>query len=148
MAYFIDFFTSKCKIKGRSSCLMQYFRSVKLTLSRHNNVSNKIFYICFTAVWSLVSKLLEKIRFPTQSEKKNKQKKPEKVAEAFISVLFLLCFRARLFIDALWSPAWKGLTSWLSFVMSYCKSVTFLLVFWVVYRFLIFALFLILILKL
>ena len=32
------------------------------------------------------------------------------------SVLFLLCFRARLFNDALWSPAWKGLTSWLSFV--------------------------------
>ena len=35
-----------------------------------------------------------------------------------ISVLFLLWFRARLFIDALWSPAGKGLTSWLSFVMS------------------------------
>ena len=28
-----------------------------------------------------------------------------------ISVLFLLCFRVRLFIDALWSPAGKGLTS-------------------------------------
>ena len=28
-----------------------------------------------------------------------------------ISVLFLLCFRARLFIDALWSSAGKGLTS-------------------------------------
>ena len=27
-----------------------------------------------------------------------------------ISVLFLLCFRARLFIDALWSPVGKGLT--------------------------------------
>ena len=37
------------------------------------------------------------------------------------SVLVLLCFRARLFIDALWSPAWKGLTSWLSFVMSIVK---------------------------
>ena len=35
-----------------------------------------------------------------------------------ISVLFLLCFHARLFVDALWSPAGKGLTSWLSFVMS------------------------------
>ena len=44
------------------------------------------------------------------------------------SVLFLLCFRARLFIDALWSHAWKGLTSWLSFVMSYCEVVTFHLV--------------------
>ena len=27
------------------------------------------------------------------------------------------CFRARLLIDALWSPAGKGLISWLSFVM-------------------------------
>ena len=31
----------------------------------------------------------------------------------------------RLFIDALWSPAGKGLPSWLSFVMSYCEVVTF-----------------------
>ena len=44
---------------------------------------------------------------------------------------FLLCFRARLFIDALWSPARKGLTSWLSFVMSNCEVVTFPLVSWV-----------------
>ena len=42
-----------------------------------------------------------------------------------ISVLFLLCFRARLFIDVLWSPAGKGLTSCLSFVMSVCDVVTF-----------------------
>ena len=35
-----------------------------------------------------------------------------------ISVLFLLCFHARLFIDALWSSAGKGLTSWLLFVIS------------------------------
>ena len=41
-----------------------------------------------------------------------------------ISVLFLLCFSARLFIDALWSPAGKGLTSWLLFVMSNCEVVT------------------------
>ena len=47
-----------------------------------------------------------------------------------ISVLFLLCFRAHMFIDALWSPAGKGLTSLLSFVMSNCE-VVFLLVFWV-----------------
>ena len=39
--------------------------------------------------------------------------------------LVLLCFHARLFVDALWSPAGKGLTSWLSFVMSYCDVVTF-----------------------
>ena len=45
-----------------------------------------------------------------------------------ISVLFVLCFRARLFIDALWSPAGKGLTSWLSFVMHNCEVVTLSLV--------------------
>ena len=43
----------------------------------------------------------------------------------YYSVLFLLCFHARLFIDALWSPAGKGLTSWLSFVMSNCESCHF-----------------------
>ena len=35
---------------------------------------------------------------------------------------FLLCFHARLFIDALWLPAGKGLTSWLSFVISKSKK--------------------------
>ena len=36
----------------------------------------------------------------------------------FFFVLCLLCLCARLFICALWSPAGKGLTSWLSFVVS------------------------------
>ena len=36
----------------------------------------------------------------------------------FCSVLCLLCLCARLYICALWSPAGKGLTSWLSFVVS------------------------------
>ena len=40
---------------------------------------------------------------------------------------FLLCFRARLLIDALLSPVGKGLNSWLSFV----EVVTFPLVSWV-----------------
>ena len=62
----------------------------------------------------------------------------------FCSVLCLLCLCARLFIYALWSPAGKGLTSWRSFVVSYCEFVTFPLVSWVrcgtwLYRFLIFA---------
>ena len=48
----------------------------------------------------------------------------------FFSVFFVLCFRARLFIDALLSLAWKGLTSWLSFVMSKCEVITFQLVSW------------------
>ena len=45
--------------------------------------------------------------------------------------LVLLCFHARLFVDALWSHAGKGLTSWLSFVMSNCDVVTFPLVSWI-----------------
>ena len=49
------------------------------------------------------------------------------------SVLCLLCLCERLFICALWSPAGKELTSWLSFVMSNCEFVSFLLVSWVRY---------------
>ena len=45
--------------------------------------------------------------------------------------LVLLCFHARLFVGALWSPAGKELTSCLSFVMSNCDGVTFPLVSWV-----------------
>ena len=45
--------------------------------------------------------------------------------------LVLLCFRARLFVDALRSPAGKGLATWLSFVVSNYDVVTFLLVSWV-----------------
>ena len=48
------------------------------------------------------------------------------------SVLCLLCLCTRLFICVLWSPAEKeGLTSWLSFVVSYLEFVTFPLVSWV-----------------
>ena len=57
---------------------------------------------------------------------------------------FVLCVCTRLFLCALWSPAGKGLISWLSFVVSYCEFVTLPLVSWVrcgtwLYRFLIFA---------
>ena len=48
-----------------------------------------------------------------------------------IFVLLLLCFRAHLFINASWSPAGKGLTSWRSLVMSNCDVVAFPLVSWV-----------------
>ena len=34
-------------------------------------------------------------------------------------------------VCALWSPAGKGLTAWLSFVVSNCELVTFPLVSWV-----------------
>ena len=62
----------------------------------------------------------------------------------FCSVLCLLCLCVSLFICALWSPAGKGLTSWLSFMVSNCEFVTFPLVSWVgcgtwLYRLLIFA---------
>ena len=43
----------------------------------------------------------------------------------------LLCFLKRLFINALWSPDGKVLTSWLSFVMSNCEFATFPLISWV-----------------
>ena len=49
----------------------------------------------------------------------------------FCFVFCLLCLCARLFICALWSPAGKGLTSRLSFVVSNCEFVTFPLVSWV-----------------
>ena len=45
--------------------------------------------------------------------------------------LLLMLSRGRLFIAALWSTAGKGLTSWLSFVMSYCEVDTFALLSWV-----------------
>ena len=38
-----------------------------------------------------------------------------------------------LFIDAFWSPAGKGLTSWLSFVMFNCVLSLFHVVSWVTY---------------
>ena len=43
-------------------------------------------------------------------------------------VLFMVCvfvMLSRLFIAASWSPAWKGLTSWLSDVMCNCIFATF-----------------------
>ena len=43
----------------------------------------------------------------------------------------LLCVHVRLFVDALCSPAGKGLTSWLSFVRFNCDVVIFPLVSWV-----------------
>ena len=45
-------------------------------------------------------------------------------------LMFAMPF-ARLFICALWSPAGKGLTSWLLFVVSNCEFFSFPLVSWV-----------------
>ena len=48
---------------------------------------------------------------------------------SFVDHLCYLCLvffmLSRLFIAAFWSPAWKGLTSWLLFVMFNCAFVTF-----------------------
>ena len=44
----------------------------------------------------------------------------------FFSVLRLICLCVRLFICALWSPAGKRLTSWLSFVVSVSLSLSHL----------------------
>ena len=48
---------------------------------------------------------------------------------SFVDHLCYFCFvfvmLLRLFIAALWSPAGKGLTSWLTFVMFNCVFVTF-----------------------
>ena len=49
----------------------------------------------------------------------------------WFSVLCLICLCMRLFICAFWPPAGKGLTSWLSFVVSNCEFVSFPLVSWV-----------------
>ena len=59
-------------------------------------------------------------------------------------VLCLLRLCARLFIVALLSPAGKGLTSWLSFVVSNCEFVHFSIgilgqVWYLMHRFLVFA---------
>ena len=43
----------------------------------------------------------------------------------YFCLVFVMLLCARLFIDALWSPAGKRLTSWLSFVMFNCVFVTF-----------------------
>ena len=93
---------------------------VRLTPLNRLKPSNKVFYWPFQGGTSFVDLL------------------------CFCSVLCLLCLCARLFSCGLWSPAGKGLTSWLSFVVSNCEFVTFQLVSWVtcctwLYRFLIFA---------
>ena len=45
--------------------------------------------------------------------------------------MFLFCLVFAMSLCALWSPAGKGLTAWLSFVVSGCEFVTFPLVSWV-----------------
>ena len=51
--------------------------------------------------------------------------------DLFFCFVFTMLLYARLFICAWWSPVGKGLTSWLSFVVSNDEFVTFPLVSWV-----------------
>ena len=46
-------------------------------------------------------------------------------------LMFAMSLSSSVYIRALCSPAGKGLTSWLSFVVSNCEFVTFPLVSWV-----------------
>ena len=71
-----------------------YELRVRLAPLNRFKPSSKIFYWLFQGGTSFVDRL------------------------CFWSVLCLLCLCARLVICALWSPAGKGLTSWLSFVVS------------------------------
>ena len=48
----------------------------------------------------------------------------------FLVFAMPLCVSVYMYL-VLWSPAGKGLTSWLSFVVSNCEFVTFPLVSWV-----------------
>ena len=88
------------------------------------------------AAWNRFKPLVKYVYWPFQGG--------TSFVDHFCSVLCLLCLCACLFICALWSPAGKGVTSWLSFMVSYCKFVTFPLVSCVrcgtwLYRFLICA---------
>ena len=49
----------------------------------------------------------------------------------YFCLVFVMLSCASGYFNALWSPAGKVLTSWLSFVMSNCEFVTFTLVSWV-----------------
>ena len=50
----------------------------------------------------------------------------------FFCLVFAMSLCASVYM-CFWSPAGKGLTSWLSFVVSNCEFVTFPLVSWVIY---------------
>ena len=49
----------------------------------------------------------------------------------FLSSVCYVFVQVCLFVPCGWSPTGKRLTSWLSFVVSYCEFVTFPLVSWV-----------------
>ena len=98
--------------------------AIKYGVEKKRNLTQQI---CF---WQMNYSLWETLSSTGVTETKQTN---ERFVESFwiiyvASVFFLLCFRALLFIDALWSPVGKGLTSWLSFVMSNCKVFTFPLV--------------------
>ena len=84
-------------------------------------------YDGFMPIWALMRENLTPVKYFTDHSKV--------VLLLWIFFVFsvwcLLCLCAHLFICALWSPAGKGLTSWLSLVESNYEFVTFPLVSWV-----------------
>ena len=87
-------------------------------------------YLCFVFVsWSTSELRVRLVRSETGLSPPVKYfKRPLQGGASYVDhlcylCLVLLCFHACLFVDALWSPAGKGLTSWLSFVMSNCDVV-------------------------
>ena len=69
-------------------------------------------------IWGLQPNVMQIFK-PWQNTWKVKKRTSLNCKRSFyvFSILCLLCLCARLFIRALWTPAGKGLTSWLSFVV-------------------------------
>ena len=60
-------------------------------------------------IWRIVQRILVKIWFQGGT-----------LADHLCYLCLVFVMPSGLFIAAVWSPAWKGLTSWLLFVMSNC----------------------------
>ena len=109
---------------------MQLF--IQMVYARDCNLNNNSVIrpetICAAAEWPSIPLLR---RGYTSKEKLSTSSSCAFVDYLYFSVLCLVCLCVRLFICALWSPAGKGLTSSLSFVVSNCEFVTFPLASWV-----------------
>ena len=120
-AAFADAIRTKIKCTGLKHCKASEFVGESFYLF-HLNIARSCFkmYICIIChIYQEINKQTFLLSFSCC-----------KVSVDFLcfSVLCLLCVCACLFI---WSPAGKGLTSWLSFVVYNCEFVTFPLVSWV-----------------
>ena len=152
--YLLDFFCSGIQFYVLLSpylCFISFFLSGFICSRRWCIDMLKVFranqFLCaLVHIWTKGEVVVPLNRFKPSSKIFTDRSKAILLLWIFyvFSVLCLLCLCARLLICALWSPAEKGLTSWLSCVMSNCEFVTFPLVSLVrcgtwLYRFLIFA---------